>query len=51
MTLLSELLARTMTPEEYKAQQRSWVIGQLMLTHPEMTREKAEAIYDKAVGE
>lgn len=31
------------------AQRKSWVIGELMLAHPEMTREEAEQIYDRVV--
>jgi len=33
------------------AQRRSWVIGETMLSHPEMTREEAEALYYKVVGQ
>ena len=29
-----------------RAQRKSWVIGEMMLEHPEMTRERAEEIYD-----
>ncbi len=53
---LAELLAKSraaynaMTPEQKKemhsAQRMSWVIGEMMLEHPEMTREEAIAIYD-----
>lgn len=32
------------------AQRRSWVRGELMLEHPEMTREEADALIDKAMG-
>lgn len=35
-----------MTKEQFFLQQRSWVIGEMMLGHPEMTREEAERIYD-----
>lgn len=31
-----------------EAQRRSWVIGEMMIHHPEMTRGHAEAIYDQA---
>ena len=48
---LEELLAKAklhkMTPAEIHAQRRSWVIGNIMLSNPEMTREEANAIYDK----
>lgn len=36
-----------MTKEEIAAQRKSWVIGEMMLEHPEMTRDDVEAIYDK----
>lgn len=49
---LSDLLERarghTMTPTELHAQRRSWVIGELLLGHPDMTREEAEALADRA---
>lgn len=39
-----------MTPEQKKEQHRmqrkSWVIGEMMLEHPEMSRAEAERIYD-----
>ena len=42
-----------MTPEAkaamWRAQRESWVIGEMMLEHPEMTCEQAKAIYDKVV--
>lgn len=40
-----------MSPEdqrkEREAQRKSWVIGEFMLSNPDVTREYAEAIYDK----
>lgn len=40
-----------MTPEQkrqmHAVQRKSWVIGEMMLEHPEMTREEAAAIYDQ----
>lgn len=55
---LDELIKRAaavldaMTPEQrrehWAAQRRSWVIGELMLQHEEMTREEAEAIVRRA---
>lgn len=36
-----------MTKEEIAAQRKSWVIGNMMLDHPEMTRERAEELYRK----
>lgn len=39
-----------LTPEQQRehrlAQRKSWVIGETMLAHPEMTREEAERLYD-----
>lgn len=48
---LDALLARAMalppmTPAQIEAQRRSWVIGEMMLSNPNMTRERAAAIYD-----
>lgn len=37
-----------MTAEQKEAQRRSWVIGNLMLDNPDMSREDAEWIYDSA---
>ncbi|MBO4228051.1 hypothetical protein [Bradyrhizobium neotropicale] len=40
-----------MSPEEkremHRAQRKSWVIGEMMLEHPEMSREEAERLYDE----
>jgi hypothetical protein len=42
-----------MTPEQKKdmrdAQRKSWVVGEFMLSHPEVTREYAEEIYQNVV--
>ncbi|RTL52884.1 MAG: hypothetical protein EKK40_06965 [Bradyrhizobiaceae bacterium] len=42
---------RAMSPEQkramHEAQRRSWVIGNMMLDHPEMTREYVENLYDR----
>ena len=44
---------KAMTPtkkrEMHEAQRRSWVIGEMMLEHPEMTREEAERLYEQCV--
>lgn len=48
--LLRAAKNHVMTPEEYRAQERSWAVGQLMLTHPEMAREKAEAVVDDVLA-
>lgn len=42
-----------MTPEQKReqmdAQRKSWVIGNMMLDHPEMTREEVEHIYSEVI--
>ena len=30
-----------------EAQRKSWVVGELMIEHPEMTKAKAEEIYER----
>lgn len=44
---LTEAINKAMTPDEIAKQRRSWVRGQLMLSHPDMTREEADAIIDR----
>lgn len=34
--------------EIHAIQRKSWVLGELMLNHPNMSREEAEAIYERA---
>ncbi len=36
-----------MTQEERAAQRKSWVIGNMLLDHPDMSREHAERIYSQ----
>lgn len=43
--LFKEAANHKMTKAEVAAQRKSWVIGEMMLEHPDMTRERAEAIY------
>jgi hypothetical protein len=38
-----------MTPKQHLAQQKSWVTAELMLSHPEMTRDEAAKIYETAL--
>lgn len=42
-----------MTYEEQQAhrgaQRRSWCVGETMLANPDMTREEAEALYERAI--
>lgn len=45
--LIEEAKAHKMTAEEIREQRRSWVRGELMLAHPEMTIEEANALIDK----
>ncbi len=47
--LLAKLKGYVMTNEEFRAQQKSWVIGEMMLENPEMTRDEAEAIYNRVI--
>lgn len=52
--LVAEANARfdALTPEEQRAhreaQRKSWVIGELMLEHPDLTKEQAELRYARA---
>ena len=46
--LLKNAAKHKMTREEIAAQRKSWVIGEMLLDHPEMSREDAEWIYDEA---
>jgi hypothetical protein len=59
MTELDELLKKAiaafdaLTPEQQRehrrAQRRSWVIGEMLLEHPEMSREEAERLVDSVL--
>jgi hypothetical protein len=51
LKLLERAKGYVMTKGEREAQRRSWVIGEMMLEHPEMSREQAEAIYNRVMGE
>ncbi len=37
-----------MTPDQRLAQRRSWVVGELMLQHPDMSRDDPVAAYERA---
>ena len=50
LALLEKAKNHVMTAEEKAAQRKSWVIGNFMIDHPEVTREYAEAVYAKANG-
>lgn len=45
--LLKRAKSHVMTKAERDAQRESWVVGEMMLEHPEMTRDQAAAIYRK----
>lgn len=49
LALLEKTRDHVMTKEERAAQRKSWVIGEMMLEHPEMTRDEAAAIYDNVI--
>ena len=49
--LIEKSKNHVMTKEEKDAQRKSWVVGEMMLEHPEMTREYAEALYKKVIEE
>ena len=50
--LIKDAMAKfdALSPEQKRehrlAQRKSWVIGEMLLEHPEMTREYAETIYE-----
>lgn len=44
---LTQAVNYQMSKAEMAAQRRSWVRGELMLAHPDMTREEADAIIDR----
>lgn len=48
--LIERARNHTMTKAERDAQRRSYVRGELMLAHPEMTRDEADALIGKAEG-
>jgi hypothetical protein len=49
LALLAKAKDHKMTPEERAAQRKSWVIGNMMLDHPEMSREEVERIYSEVI--
>jgi hypothetical protein len=46
--LLEKARSHVMTGEERREQRRSWVRGEMMLEHPEMTLEAANKMLDEA---
>lgn len=47
--LLEVARSYVMTPEEKRAQRKSWIVGQLMLSNPMMTREWAEELAERVM--
>ncbi len=45
--LLEKAKSHVMTPGEIAAQRRSWVTGEMMLQHPELSKERADEMYDE----
>lgn len=50
LELLEKAKGHVMTRAERDAQRRSWVRGEMMLEHPEMTAEHVNAILDDVLG-
>lgn len=46
-----EALSPELKRAHLAAQRRSWVIGEMCLSNPDMTRAEAEAIYDRVRSE
>lgn len=51
LALLEKARTHVMTPAERIAQKRSWVLGEMMLEHPGMSRMLAEEIMDRVLPE
>lgn len=50
LALLEKAKGYVMSPAERREQRRSWVRGEMMLEHPEMTAEQVNAIMDDFDG-
>lgn len=50
MAAIERARHHVMTPAERHAQRRSWVVGEMGLEHPEMSREEIAALVDQALG-
>jgi len=46
LALIEKAKLIKITPEMHRAQKRSWVIGQMLLSNPEMTREYVVGVLD-----
>ena len=51
MALIEHARTHRMTKAERDAQRRSYVRGELMLAHPEMSKIEADAIIDRVEGQ
>lgn len=51
LRLIEKCKGTVMSKEDLAAQRKSWVVGEMMLEHPSMTKEEAEAIYNRVVEE
>jgi hypothetical protein len=49
--LIERAKNHVMTKAERDAKLKSWIIGETMLAHPEMTREAAERLYQRVIGD
>ena len=50
LRLIEATKGRAMTKAERDAQRKSWVVGEFMLAHPEVTRQYAEKVFFEVVG-
>jgi hypothetical protein len=48
--LIEKARNHVMSPAEILAQKRSWVIGQMGLSRPDMSREEIEELVDRSLG-
>ena len=51
LRLLEECKGTILSKEDRAAQRKSWVVGEMMLAHPNLTRKEAEAIYKFVIEE
>ena len=51
LALIERLKGHVMTPEEQLAQRRSWVLGQFMLSNPDVTKERATQLVDAVIAD
>lgn len=51
LALIASARSHKMTREERIAQRRSWVRGEMMMAHPEMTADQVNDLMDKVLPE